>query len=293
MRRYNKIMLPLLASLSLGADINGGDLKLHDLQSKSNDIQVPSSTPSGSVCGAPPAGYFIWFDGEDPYAGGATPADPITWIDKGRESRTFDNNTAGHRPTLNAGYFTFDGTNDYLKAAPDSNWSELFGSSDYFCNQLVRNNLHSSLRQAVFSTYSTGTVGRPNFNFITDLYGGQQELYINNGTGTHMKRETAYSESLNTWYNFKVEYDRGNTRGRTGNDASWSSYTSTLTAVAAAPISSYYTYTIGAISAGVTYASDTSSNWNWSGDIAQIICYTDLTKETEVETWIDCKKGEL
>lgn len=279
--------LPLIA-----ADASGGDILMHDLQPLPNKIMIPDSDSEEAGCGEPPDGYFIWFDGDDIYAGGA-PTATVSWTDKGREGRKMDQDTAGHRPTINEGYLTFDGTNDFLKAQPDSNWSELFSSSSHFCNLLVRNNSHADTKQTIFSTYSTSTVGRPNFNIITDLMGLQQEYYINNGAGQHMKRETTFAEPLNTWYNYKTEYDRAGLQARTGNDANWGTYTAANNAAGTAPIASYYTYAIGAISAGVTYASDTSSQWNWSGDIAQIICYTDLTKETDVETWIDCKKDEL
>lgn len=287
-----KTLLAISLFALLGADSSGGDLKHHDLKANSDALRVGGGA-AVTGCGAPPAGYFIWMDGDDPYAGGATPADTSTWIDKGREGRTFDNNTAGHRPTLNTGFFTFDGTNDYLKSSNDSNWSELFSSSDHFCNHLVRNNSHTNSKQAIWGTYSTGSAGRANFNAITDLNGAQQEYYINNGSGQHVKRETVFTETLNVWYNYKFEYDRAGLQARTGNNSSWSTYTAADTAAATAPILSYYTFNIGGLSAGASYVSDTSSIWEWSGDIAQIICYTDLTKEAAVESWISCKAGEL
>ena len=290
---YKKALLVPSLFVILGADISGGDLKHHDLKPNSDALRVITDTPAIVGCGAPPAGYFIWMDGDDPYAGGATPADPSTWIDKGREGRVFDQPNTAHRPALNTGYLTFDGSDDYLKAGNDSAWSELFSSSDHFCNHLVRNNSHGNTKQAIWGTYSTGSAGRANFNVITDLSGAQQEFYVNNGAGQHTKVETSFTEPLNTWYNYKTEYDRAGLQARTGNDATWSGYTAADTAAADAPILSYYTYNIGGLSAGASYGSDTSSIWEWSGDIAQIICYTDLTKESAVETWISCKAGEL
>ena len=289
MKKTIKILLPLFAAFNLGADINGGDLVMHDLQSRSNDIQVPAdATVTG--CGEPPSGYFIWFDGDDPYAGGV-PSPAATWTDKGRESRVMSNDDAGKTPTLNTGYFSFDGTDDYFKSERDNTWSELFGGSTHFCMHLVRKTAATGSNSAIWGTWASSSA--VSYAISVDTGGTKQDWFMNNGNGAHINIAETFSEPIGSWYVYGSEYDKSSPAARVALNGSWSSPVSALSATNNPPLFTTYTYNIGAISPSTSYAGDTSPFWEWYGDIAQIICYDDLTKEAATQTWIDCKKDEL
>ena len=293
MKKYYILTLILLASLNLGADINGGDLKLHDLQLKSNDIQVPTSAGIAG-CGAPPAEYLVWLDGSDPLATGEAPsAGAISnWKDKGSVARDFSQSTAGKKPVYNtSGYLEFDGTNDVLASVSDANWGFLFGDSSHFCSHLIDRDPTGGATQTIFATYLTGTVGRANYTHAIAVSGTKDWFFINNGLGTHVNRQESITEPAN-FYQYDTEYDRDGLRSRIAIDSSYTAYFAATGMASVPPTSSYYYYQIGAYVDQIS-ASPGSSGGHFKGKIAQILCYTDMSKKSEVDVWLTCKKSEL